>query len=64
MCSVKSVKMLYGSETRADKMEDVRRLEQTEMGMARWMCSISLSDGSAVGRIDLNTNHCNVHNVY
>lgn len=50
-CScVKSFK-LYGSETWAVKMGDVKRLERTEMRMEKWMCDISLSDGSAVGRI-------------
>ena len=40
---VRSV-MLYGSETWAVKEEDTRRLERTEMRMARWMCGASLSD--------------------
>ena len=38
--------MLYGSETWLVKIEDNRRLpERTEMQMARWVCSIILSEG-------------------
>lgn len=32
-------------------MKVVRRLERTKMRMAKWMCGISLSNGSAVGII-------------
>ena len=34
--------MVYGSETWALRVEDTRRLEQTEMMMVRMMCSVTL----------------------
>ena len=40
---VRSV-MLYGSETWAIKVEQIQRLERTEMRMVRWMCGVSLRD--------------------
>ena len=36
--------MLYGSETWPVKIEDTCRLQWTDMQMARWLCSISLSE--------------------
>ena len=36
--------MLYDSETWLVNLEDTYRLQRTEMQMARWMCSISLSE--------------------
>jgi hypothetical protein len=36
--------MVYGSETWAAKVEDVRRLVRTERAMVRWMCGVSLKD--------------------
>jgi len=36
--------MVYGSETWAAKVEDVRRLVRTERAMVRWMCGVTLKD--------------------
>jgi hypothetical protein len=36
--------LLYGSETWAVKVEQVQRMERTEMQMVRWMCGTKLSD--------------------
>jgi hypothetical protein len=36
--------MVYGSETLAAKMEDMRRLERTERIMVRFMCGMTLKD--------------------
>src|SRR4029077_17215494 len=36
--------MVYGSETWAAKVEDVRRLMRTERAMVRWMCGVTLKD--------------------
>jgi hypothetical protein len=36
--------MLYGSETWAVKVEQVQRMERTEMQMVRWMCGTKLAD--------------------
>ena len=36
--------MVYGSETWATRVEDMRRLERTERMMCRWMCSFTLKD--------------------
>src|SRR5260221_433675 len=36
--------MVYGSETWAMKMEDMRRLERAERMMVRWMCGVTLKD--------------------
>ena len=36
--------MLYGSETWAVKVEQVQRMERTEMQMVRWMCGTKLRD--------------------
>jgi hypothetical protein len=35
---------LYGSETWAVKVEQVQRMERTEMQMVRWMCGVKLRD--------------------
>ena len=36
--------MMYGSETWAMRVEDMRRLERTERMMVRWMCGVTLKD--------------------
>jgi hypothetical protein len=36
--------MVYGSETWAAKVENVRRLVRTESAMVRWMCGVTLKD--------------------
>lgn len=36
--------LLYGSETWAVKVEQVQRMERTEMQMVRWMCGVKLRD--------------------
>ena len=36
--------LLYGSETWAVKVEQVQRMERTEMQMVRWMCGTKLRD--------------------
>lgn len=36
--------MLYGSETWAERKEDVYRLRCTEMRIARWKCGATLND--------------------
>jgi len=36
--------MVYGSETWAAKVEDVRRLVRTERAMVRWVCGVTLKD--------------------
>src|SRR5260221_708833 len=36
--------MVYGSETWAMKVEDMRRLERAERMMVRWMCGVTLKD--------------------
>jgi hypothetical protein len=36
--------LLYGSETWAVKVEQVQRMERTEMQMVRWMCGTKLAD--------------------
>ena len=36
--------MIYGSETRAMKVDQEARFERTEMRMVRWMCGVSLKE--------------------
>ena len=36
--------MLYGSETWPTKIEDIRKIQRSEMRMLRWMTGVSLSD--------------------
>ena len=36
--------MLYGSETWATKVEDIRKIQRSEMRMLRWMTGVSLSE--------------------
>ena len=36
--------MLYGSETWPTKMEDIRKMQRSEMRMLRWMTGVSLSE--------------------
>src|SRR5271163_3132624 len=36
--------LVYGSETWAVKVNDVRQLERAENTMVRWMCGVSLRD--------------------
>ena len=36
--------MLYGSETWSTKIEDIRKMQRSEMRMLRWMTGVSLSE--------------------
>ena len=36
--------MLYGSETWPTKVEDIRKIQRSEMRMLRWMTGVSLSE--------------------
>ena len=36
--------MLYGNETWATKIEDIRKMQRSEMRMLRWMTGVSLSE--------------------
>ena len=36
--------MLYGSETWATKIEDIRKMQRSEMRMLRWMAGVSSSE--------------------
>ena len=36
--------LIYGTETWAMKVDDLRSLERTERMMVRWMCGVSLKD--------------------
>ena len=36
--------MLYGNETWATKVEDIREMQRSEMRMLRWMTEVSLSE--------------------
>ena len=36
--------MLYGSETWPTKVEDIRKIQRSEMRMLRWMAGVSLSE--------------------
>ena len=36
--------MLYGSETWATKIEDIRKIQRSEMRMLRWMTGVSSSE--------------------
>ena len=37
--------MLYGCETWAMNVEQIKRFERAEMRMVRWMCGVFLRDG-------------------
>ena len=39
--------MLYGSETWPTKIEDIRKIQRSEMRMLRWMTGVSLSEGKS-----------------
>ena len=39
--------MLYGSETWATKVEDIRKMQRSEMRMFRWMTGVSLSESKS-----------------
>lgn len=39
--------LVYGSETWAMKVEDMRRLERTERMMIRWMCGVTLKNSTS-----------------
>ena len=39
--------MLYGSETWATKIEDIRKIQRSEMRMLRWMTGVSLSESKS-----------------
>ena len=39
--------MLYGSETWATKVEDIRKIQRNEMRMLRWMTGVSLSESKS-----------------
>ena len=41
---LRSIMMLYSSETWVIKKEDERRCERNEMRMVRWMCDVTLKD--------------------
>ena len=46
--------MLYGSKTWATKVEDIRKMQRSEMRMMRWMAGVSLSErksNECVGRM-------------
>ena len=36
--------MLYGRETWSTKIEDIRKMQRSEMRMLRWMTGVSLSE--------------------
>ena len=36
--------MLYGSETWPTKVEDIRKMQRSEMRMLRWMTGVKLSE--------------------
>ena len=36
--------LIYGTDTRAMKAENLHSLERTEQMMVRWMCGVSLKD--------------------
>ena len=36
--------MLYGSETWPTKIDDIRKIQKSEMRMLRWMTGVSLSE--------------------
>src|SRR5580692_8254646 len=36
--------LVYGSETRATKADDIQRLQRAERAMVRWMCGVKLKD--------------------
>ena len=39
--------MLYGSETWPTKIEDIRKMQWSEMRMLRWMAGVSLSESKS-----------------
>ena len=39
-----AIVMLYGSETWPTKIEDIRKIQRSEMRMLRWMTGVSLSE--------------------
>ena len=39
--------MLYGSETWPTKIEDIRKIQRSEMRMLRWMTGVSLSESKS-----------------
>ena len=39
--------MLYGSETWPTKIEDIRKMQRSEMRMLRWMAGVSLSENKS-----------------
>ena len=39
--------MLYGSETWPTKVEDIRKIQRSEMRMLRWMTGVSLSESKS-----------------
>ena len=41
--------MLYGSETWPTKIEDIRKMQGSEMRMLRWMTEVSLSERKSNG---------------
>ena len=40
--------MLYGSETWPTKVEDIRKIQRSEMRMLRWMTGVSLSERKSI----------------
>jgi hypothetical protein len=40
--------MVYGSETSAMKVSDMRSLERAENPMVKWMCGVTLKDRRSV----------------
>ena len=40
----KTIRMLYGSETWPTKIEDISKIQRSEMRMLRWMTGVSLSE--------------------
>ena len=41
--------MLCGSETWPTKVEDIRKMQRSEMKMLRWMTGVSLSESKSNG---------------
>ena len=39
--------MLYGSETWATKIQDIRKMQRSKMRMLRWMTGVSLSESKS-----------------
>ena len=40
--------MLYSSETWPTKIEDIRKMQRSEMRMLRWMAGVSLSERKSI----------------